>query len=481
MLISFSLSNSCYSEGYKIKLRIEGVADEEVILAHYFNKSIYPDDTVGFDKNGEGIFRGKSSLPQGMYIIYLPSGKYFEIILGEDQDFLISSDTTDFIHHAVIEGSEENKVFFEFQKYLFSTRSVMNRLQEILKNSSDADEKSTAKEKMKMLSNESIDKIHQIVKEKPGLFVSTFLNATLDIEVPEPPVNEVGYVDSAWQYKYYKHHFFDNFNPHDGRLLRTPLYEEKIMNYLEKVVIQIPDTLIKEVDFLLEGALTDSVLFRYLLVTLFNYYGNSNIMGLDAVQVHLAEKYYLQSAWWIDDTFRNELKERVAILKPLIIGSLAPNIELLFVPAEHFKAAENDTTLKSYPHAGTLMKIHDLPAEYTILLFWEANCSHCKKAVPKMYSIYKEQLEPQGIKLISISTLFGEDGKVKWVDFVNTHGLYDWMNAWNPYDFQYKVQYDIRTTPQIFILDKNKKIIGKRIGPEQVPELIEAYRNHFKE
>ena len=92
-----------------------------------------------------------------------------------------------------------------------------------------------------------------------------------------------------------------------------------------------------------------------------------------------------------------------------------------------------------------------------------------------MYSIFKEQLEPKGIKVLAVSTLFGEDGKAEWVDFVNKHELYDWMNAWNPYDYQYKIIYDVRTTPQIFVLNREKKIIGKRISPEQVPELIDAY------
>jgi len=73
---------------------------------------------------------------------------------------------------------------------------------------------------------------------------------------------------------------------------------------------------------------------------------------------------------------------------------------------------------------------------------------------------------------LSISTLFGEDGKIKWVDFVNEHGLYDWINAWNPYSYDFKLKYDVTSTPQIYILDENKQIVAKKIGPEQVEEII---------
>ena len=73
---------------------------------------------------------------------------------------------------------------------------------------------------------------------------------------------------------------------------------------------------------------------------------------------------------------------------------------------------------------------------------------------------------------------FGEDGKVKWTDFVNEHKLYNWINAWNPYSYDYKIKYDILSTPQIYLLDKNKKIIAKKIAVEQVEDIIDAFRKN---
>jgi hypothetical protein len=478
-LVLFSNILPVWSKGYDIKVQINGVADTSIILAHYSNKSIYPDDTTLLDDKGKGSFVSKKNLPQGMYVLYLPGGKYFELMMGEDQTFNLYSDTANFIKNTRIEGSLDNAIFFDFQKYMIQKRDILQLYQNTMKGASDEKERKKARQGIDSLTIERKQKVLKIVSDNPDLFVSTFLRSTLEVEVPDPPVNEDGSFDSTWQYRYYKSHYFDNFNPADGRLLRTPLYEDKVMYYLEKVIPQIPDTINNEVDKLLDESRSDSVLFRYLLITLFNHYGNSNIMGMDAVQVHLAEKYYLKSTWWNDEKFLTELKDRVNILKPLILGNTAPDIELLIVPSEHFKAAENDTTIKKYPHIGTLMKISDIQADYLVIFFWEATCSHCKKAVPEMYKIYKEKLEPKGIKVLAVSTLFGEDGKQKWVDFVNSNKTYDWMNAWNPYDYQYKITYDVRTTPQIFILNKDKKIIGKRLAPEQVADLIDMYDKQF--
>jgi hypothetical protein len=475
-LLSFIGTNSLWSRGYDIRIQIDGVSNVEIILGHYLNKSMYPDDTALVNSKGLGSFSGEKLLPEGMYIIYLPSGQYFQIMMGSDQDFKITTDTLNFVNNAKIEGSTDNQIFFDFQRYMILKQKEIEQLQAQLKQEENSKEKEKIRMKINELAEERRNRIETINSEYPDLFVSTFLTATLDIKVPDPPKNQDGTIDSAWQYHYYRSHYFDNFDPADGRLLLTPLYEDKVMNYLEKVVPQIPDTLNKEIDFLLDGALKDSTLFRFLLITLFNYYGKSNIMGMDAVQVHIGEKYYLQKTWWNDEKFIADLKDRISKLKPLLIGNVAPDAQLLVVPSEHFKKAEGDSALKRYPHVGELMNISDIKADILVLLFWEADCSHCKKAVPDLYRHYKDTLESMGVKVLAISTLFGEEGKEKWVDFVNKHKLYDWINAWNPYDYNFKILYDIRSTPQLFILNSNKEIIAKRIGTEQVAEVINLYK-----
>ena len=192
---------------------------------------------------------------------------------------------------------------------------------------------------------------------------------------------------------------------------------------------------------------------------------------MDAVHVHLADKYYIHESWWSDAKFIADLKDRTEKAKPLLIGAIAPDAELMSVPAEHFISALTDTSLRRYPHAGTKINLRQVNAKFLVLLFWEADCGHCKIAVPELYKIYEELNDPN-VKVLAVSTLFGEDGKTKWVDFVNEHKLYDWINAWNPYSYDFKLKYDVVTTPQIYMLDENKKIIAKKISPEQVKEII---------
>jgi len=48
------------------------------------------------------------------------------------------------------------------------------------------------------------------------------------------------------------------------------------------------------------------------------------------------------------------------------------------------------------------------------------------------------------------------------------------FNTVDPYHrSRYKTVYDIRSTPQIYVLDTGKTILSKRIGAEQLPEVID--------
>ena len=481
LFFAFLFNLASFTQGYDIKIRINGLSDTIAILGHYVSKSMYPDDTAWLDQNGFGVFKDDKKLPGGMYVIYLPSTKFFQILIDEDQQFSLESDTFDFINTLKARGTEDNTIFYDFQRFMKTLSDEAATVQEKIKTSENEPEKEELKKRLKKLGDERISYINKIIQDNPKLFVSTFLKATLDINVPEPPILPDGKKDSVWQYYYFRNHYFDNFDYTDSRLLRTPLIEDKVMDFVTKIIPQIPDSIMPYLDMMLDKSKADSNVFRYMLISIFNHFAKSNVMGMDAVYIHLAEKYYINDSWWSDEKFIADMKERIEKAKPLLIGKKAPDMELMVVPDDHFLAAENDTALKRFPHIGSKITLNNIDCKYLVLVFWESDCGHCQTIIPQLHEIYEKTLKDKNIKVLAVSTLFGEEGKIKWIDFVNKHKLYNWMNAWNPYSYQYKIQYDILTTPQFFILDQDKKIIAKRIGPEQVDPLINAYESMNKE
>ncbi len=478
-IILFSLISllivSSVSAQYKIKLKISSYPDTTLLFGHYFSESLMLKDTFYTDADGEAVIEGEEDLPGGMYTIFFPNRNRFDLLIDKDQEFSVQTDTVNILQNTRIEGSRNNELFYEYLSYLDEKRKESEKIQMRIRTPLSDEDSIAARNKLKEINAGIKDYIAEITGENPGLFFSRFLLSMKDIEVPEPPRDENGaLIDSSFTAKYYKNHYFDYFDLSDVRLLRTPLYEPKLKTYLEKWVYPVPDSIYREVDWLIEKSRSDSILFKYMLTTLFNHYATSKYAGMDAAYVYIAEKYYIPEASWSRRDFISDLKERVEKVKPLLIGKKAPDIQLVKLSDEHFREAKNDTALKRNPYVGEMFNLSQIEGDYTILYFWEADCGHCKKTIPELYNLWERmQNKNINLRIISISMLGGIEGKEKWIDFVNENQIYGWINAWNPYDFSYKEAYDIQSSNILYLLDENKEIIAKKISPDQVETLIE--------
>jgi thiol-disulfide isomerase/thioredoxin len=454
------------SKGYDLKIRIKDLANKKVILGHRFTDKLYPNDTLKLDNSGFGALKGDTKFPEGIYFLLTPSKKMVDFFLTDNQHFTIQADTLDLYENLKFENSPENTEAIEYRRYITHRQQELARLKETKRDISG--EEKQAYENLKK-------KTTELIENQKDNFVGSFFNALQEITIPDPPKDAKGNViDSLFKAKYYRTHFFDNMDLKDARFLRTTIYDEKIKTYLNRVVPQIPDTINMECDKLLNITKNDPELFRYMLVTLFNYAAGNQIMGFDAVYVHVAEKWYLPNATFEDSAFVRKTRINIEKLKPVLIGQTAPELKMLWVPSVHFTEAETDTLARKNPYIGSFIKLSEINSKYTILAFWESDCSHCKKMIPELYDVYKK-LKDRGVTVMSVHMLGGIDGKKQWVEFVNKHALYDWMNVWNPYDFSYKKVYDITITPTIFVLDKDKKIIAKKIDPGQIEGFLNLY------
>ncbi len=498
-------ATSLFAQGYKIDVNIKNIPNKEVILGHHFAGQLIPDDTISLNSKGYGVFKGKKALPGGMYFLFLPNKSFFDFLIDKDQIFSIKADTTDYDNSVSYKGCEENTRFQVYKKYLDGVGKKRKQLLEDRKKFKN-DKKKLAEidAQLKKIGEESEAYFNKMLNEHPNDFFSKFLKATHRVEVPKT------ITDRKQQYFYFRHHYFDNFDISDPRLLRTPIYENTIDTYLDKVLIQNPDTLIPEVDMLLEKSRTNDELFRYMLIHLFNKYASSQIMTSENVYMHIAEKYYIPEATWSDTEFISDLKKKVRKRKKCLIGVTAQNIVFNEVPSDTTKIdkllgevsklkadgltiekSKADSVIK-YNLKVELLKnyfdkfsvtssLNDIKAKYTILWFWTPDCSHCKKETPLFHDLYVEKkLKEKGVEIITVFlqkdiTDWKRFSKVtqEWLEFIKKHNMTDWTNVWNPFD-PFRINYDIHSSPVLYLLDENKKIIAKRIGYEQAFEMIEA-------
>lgn len=448
------------NEGHRIEVHIEELRDTTLILGHYFNQRMYVDDTTRINNEGIAVFEGEEPLPGGIYVIYLPSQRYFDVLVDNEQHFSVSVDTNDFVNSMEVEGAPQTRKFNQYQQFISGQQAKAKNLQDELQNAGpDTEEGKEARARLEELDKEVKDHWNQLIEENPGTMLALFLKGIQDIEVPEmEPAEDTENPDSALKakrYQYYKTHYFDNIDFTDERILRTPFFAKKVENYFTNVLPQIPDTLTEEGINIIESARPSSEVFRFLVQFLFNHANESKIMGMDKMVVELAEKYYLSGeAEWAEEDFIQDLETRVEEIKPTLIGEKAHD-------------------LKMQSHTGEHYRLHELSSPATVLVFWETDCGHCKEAIPELHELYSEKLMEKGVKVFAVYT---QGDQEEWNQFIDEHELYDFIHVWDPSrQTNFRKHYNINSTPSIFILGEDDEIIGKKIAVQDIPSFIDHY------
>ena len=461
LFVSFSLS--AQKNGYKIKVTIDNYNDSILYLVNYYGKTNQIKDTA-YLKNGSFVFTGKENLKGGIYLFVTKERKYFEMLVDQEQHFSMHTKNDDFVNSAKIKGSKDNDDFYTYLKFLEKKDKERKNLEETYKNKlEDKEAKSEMEKKLKKINEAVIGYKEEYIIKHPNAFLTVILKASKEPEIPtELPINEEGKPDSTYIYRYYKSHFFDGFDFADERLLRTPIYASKLKKYFKQVLLQHPDTLIKEADEIIAKAKPDSETYKYCIWYFTWATETSEIMGIDAVFVHLVKKYYeTGEAFWVNETVLKNITKRARTLDRLLIGKVAPNMIMI------------DTS-------NNLLALYGQEANYTVVLFWDPDCGHCRHEIPLIRDWINENGDKYGAKVFAVCS---DTNLVKWKTFLRKNKIQDWtnVNGTRSATPNYHDLYDIISTPTIYLLDKDKKIIAKRLGYEQLVGFIKRdYKNNTK-
>ncbi len=464
ILLNFILifiSNSILLAGsYEIKLTIKGIKNQNIQLAYYFGDKQYIRDSSKADENGKLTFKGDENLPGGVYLAVLPNRKYFEMIVDKEQKFSMETDTLDLISNMKVKGSKDNESFYEYLNWI----SVRGKEMERLKKEFDLAKGDEMKSKLIRDEQNNVDKSvkeykNNFITTHPDMLLSKIFNASWEPEIPEAPTLGNGRKDSTFAYRYYKAHYFDKFDLKDDRLLRSPVFGNKIKQFFEKLTPQIPDSINQAAKRVINLTDEKSETFKFLVYWITNTYEKSEIMGMDAVFVYMAKNYYMNGkAYWVEDEQLGKIKERVTALEPCLIGVTANNMHLL----------------KSDFHP---IALNDIKKKYTLVYFWDPSCGHCQKVTPKLrdfYNTYKKEFD------LEVLGVYIEADTTEWFKYIKEKEL-NWINAADLLGTaQFRKYYDIYSTPVLYVLDRNKKIIAKRIDVEKIEDFLKNYEKFNK-
>lgn len=449
--------------GYEINVTIMDLQDSTVFLAYHLGDKQYIKDTVKLDRSGNGIFRGQQTLPQGIYMIVLPGRKYFEILISDNQRFSLNCTFSDYFNTLKFTGSKENSAFVEYQKNWVTMQQTAIAISKRIQNNKQNNDSVKILGSVQKLQEENMKAyLKSVVKANEGNFLGTLVKGLLPIDIPKFTI-PIGYKNPdsiRWvmNYNYNKDHFFDNIDLNDERLIRTPLLYSRLDSFFTNVLIQSPDTINKEIDKLINKCSSNYKMFQFVSVYLFNHFRESEIMGHDAVMVKIADDIYLSGkADWVTREFKDDLRKQIDLIRPNLIGKKAENM-----------------VMDSYK--GIFVSLYDVEKDFTVLYFWEPNCGHCQEATPKLKAYY-DKPKDYSLEVFAVCTTADKE---KWTKYIEDNKI-TWINGWDPkrishFDFYYNVQ----STPTIYVLDKNKKIIAKKLAVEEIGPFIDNYRKFFK-
>ncbi|MFN8286238.1 MAG: DUF5106 domain-containing protein [Chitinophagales bacterium] len=465
VLLSFSaLVNAQATKGQNIKLTVKGLENSNMILANYFGDKQYVKDTFQFDKKGTIILKADTMLPGGVYLAVFPAlgNRYFEFIATEPA-FTLETDTNDLTGHLKITGSNENHYFYADMKFLGEMKQKADSLNRLIKTSTDAKTKENLTEQLKKIDKDVKTERNGVMEQHPELFYAKMLRAMKDLEVPDFPRdanNKV--IDSTWQWRWYKAHYWDNYDLKDERLLRFPVLHNKLKSYWAQTVVQQPDSLIAAGEELLAKTDKKNEMYRYILTYIFNDAANSKIMCFDGVYVYFGKKYFCKDEMtpWIDTAKRFKICDRVTRLEPVLCEKKAQRLILW--------TDSTETEWKS---------LYDVNHKWTIVAFWDPDCGHCKKEIPVLVEAY-HNLKKAGIDVEAYSpAIMDMDNYKDWLEFIKKNNL-DWINVCDAKRHNnFRWEWDIQSTPQVYILDKDKVIKARRIAADQVEDYIKHLEN----
>ena len=472
----------------KLTFKIDNQKDTTVHLIKYFGKKLYYADTAEL-LNGRVEFDGKKQVP-GILGILLPGQKYFEFIYN-NEDISIETALPDMVGSMKVLKSDENKIFIPYIRFIGTNKSKVNQMgKERSKLSKDDPQYQLLTDNMEVINKKVKDYQDDIIISQKGKLVSKIVKMSMDIVVPDSPKDEKGnIIDSNFTFKYYRGHYWDNVDLGDDALVNNPVFHNKLEYFFgDRMMIQHWDSIIAFAFPFCDQLKQNSKMFEYCVGWITSTFGKSKIMGMDKVYLEMLNRYYCTEntqgkspAYWVSEDKFEDLCDNLKNKLRLTVGSTPPNLIL------------RDTTDENWED------FYSLDSEYTVLYFWDPECGHCKKTTPKLETLYQEKFKARNVEIFSVGKAIGEDF-AKWKKFIRdnkmtfinvavTDSLYKLaqdapeklvqMYPGEPgkpttlESLNYQGTYDIFSTPKVFLLDKDKKIIAKSISISQLEEMID--------
>lgn len=414
------------TQGYEIKITGSGISDNCLYLQGYYGQDAFVFDSAKVKGHKSVTFKNKKKeMPSGVYTLTDRFGnEYLDLMIDKDRHFTLIGGkwNNSFVTNVVVEGSDENAQFIEFQKQMATPGQDFNKTPQMF------------------------------YESMPESFLGHYLKAKYNINPLLPQLDIDDTTDATVEYQQLIDHYFDSYTFEDARLLHCPIYLDLQNYFIETLPADAKLVTQKAIDFI--HRFQDPEAQAYYLPLLFNLFDHTvNSMVYDQAFVALYDQYCKGSNTVNISEDLSRYYQRSADRKRKILpGQTVP-------------------VLVSYDINNGKHASSDIDKDYIILWFWDADCDECIVETPKLRDFYKDFASYYNLDVFAVAIT---DDMEKWDKFCKNNNL-SWVNVnyyMNDPNYDFIEYFDLITTPVIYLLDKNHTIIARNFPLEELHEKL---------
>ena len=375
------------------------------------------------DENGKFEIKLDSTAVPGTYrIVYAqPQEEYnFDFIVSNKEDVVLSFDLEKGLS---FQESVENKMYKSYNKSMAIVNQSIRKYY-----GSGKKDKAGYKEIFRILSKTQTE----FETASKGMIANTFIKACKPYIPSE--LEDVKTFSKGVKDNYFKNIDFGNKTLQDSGFLI-----DNTINYVLGFVDRNNEnkSYNENIDTVAKAIGNNPEIKKILLQILWEQFANE---GNEVVANHTSETHLLSLAKASND---KELTDSLVNFKNSSLGSTAPDFAIEI-------KNKKDKVVK------TKLRVLDTSKNY-LIFFWSTTCSHCLDEIPELKK-YITSKTKEDIQVVAIAL---DNDEYRWKemtfeypDFIHVYGEGKWDN-------EIGNQYNVTGTPSYFVLDSDKKIIGK--------------------
>jgi len=440
-------TDSCY----RLDLHLKKYSSQHIDLGHYYGNKIIFKDTILLDSEGNTCYTDIDH--EGIYFLRLADSSAFEFMITGKGYYTILDDN-DKIN---IKG---NAVTEAYDQYLQQTGKIIysiDSLKKGMESTTDIFQIQTVRQKIADYKSEINSITSGIAKKFEGSLLGSYTKAMLPVTLTTAFYGQNGHESDSMKILksiyFFRNHYFDNIDFEMPGLIYTPIIEDRITDYLDRMIYSSPDSLFEAIDRLMTKS-SQMEITQFISTILLQRYQNQRHRYLgEQAYIYIIRNYYLSDkAPWTSENDIRLLEEEMKKILTVTIGSHAPEIELTDM-------------------IGRKCSLHGIEMEYTILVFWDLACPSCKQIMQDFKNLIKKYYYID----IQIYTVYTGTDMEAWRTWNVKRLPATWINTYQDLQEPVSNTYNVTYLPAIFVLDRKKTIVRKNITITELDEFL--YQN----